>query len=204
MKALSKSEKLGAFIAPKMTYLITFLDNNGKSDFHTGGYIHGIYRYLEMIGSPTIFSTSGQRSHHFIPSSSIKNYAATLQPVIADLRTRQKIICECCGRIKHKADAWIIRGPKFLPPSLRRNMNQFNALHGDEPNKPPIEWNSQPPAAHFKSRTSPSKTNPAISAIMGRLNCNSIDNGDVEVHISEFLVESHPESVTDPDTTPIK
>ena len=31
---------------------------------------------------------------------------------------------------KHKADACIIRGPKFLLPSLRRKMNQFNALHG--------------------------------------------------------------------------
>ena len=30
MKALSKSDKLRAFIAPKMTYLITFLDNNIK------------------------------------------------------------------------------------------------------------------------------------------------------------------------------
>ena len=31
MKALTKSEKLKAFIAPKMTDLITFLDKNGKS-----------------------------------------------------------------------------------------------------------------------------------------------------------------------------
>ena len=46
MKALAKSEKLRAFIAPKMTYLITFLDNNVKSAVYTGGDIHGIYRYL--------------------------------------------------------------------------------------------------------------------------------------------------------------
>ena len=39
MKALTKIEKLKAFIAPKMTYLITFLDDNGKSDVYTGGYI---------------------------------------------------------------------------------------------------------------------------------------------------------------------
>ena len=31
MKGFSKSDKLKAFIAPKMTDLITFLDNNGKS-----------------------------------------------------------------------------------------------------------------------------------------------------------------------------
>ena len=29
-------------------------------------------------------------------------------------------------------------------------MNQFNALHGDNPTEPPQEWNNQPPAAHFK------------------------------------------------------
>ena len=83
-------------------------------------------------------------------------------------------------------------------------MNQFNALHGDETNEPPRDWNSNPPAAHFKYRTSPSKTNPVISAIMGRLNHHSIDNGDVKVPTSEFPVESHSESVSDPDTTPIK
>ena len=68
-KALSKSDKLRAFIAAQMTYLITFLDNNGKSTVYTGGEIHGIYRYLDMIGAPTTLATSGQRSHHFGPSS---------------------------------------------------------------------------------------------------------------------------------------
>ena len=79
----------------------------------------------------------------------------------------------------HKADACIIRGPKLLPPSLRIKMNQFNALHGDEQKEPPREWNSQPPAAHFKSKSSPSRTNPLVSAIMGKLNHHSIDNGDI-------------------------
>ena len=46
MKALTTSEKLRAFIAPKMIDLVTFLDNNGKSSVYTGGDIHGIYRYL--------------------------------------------------------------------------------------------------------------------------------------------------------------
>ena len=124
--------------------------------------IHGIYYYPEMIGYPTTLTTSGQRFHHFGPSSSRNNDTATLQLVIADLRMREKIICECCGRIGHKADACIIHGPKFLPPSLRRNMNQFNELHGDETKEPPREWNSQPPESHFKSRTSPSRTNPVV------------------------------------------
>ena len=44
---------------------------------------------------------------------------------------------------------------KFLPPSLRRKMIQFKTCHGEVQNEPPIECNSQPPEAHFKSRTYP-------------------------------------------------
>ena len=84
-----------------------------------------------MIGSPTILTTSCQRSHHFGPSSSIKNYTEYLQTVISSLRTRQTNICECCGNIGHKADSCITRGPKLLPPSFRRNINKFNALYGE-------------------------------------------------------------------------
>ena len=148
MKALTKSEKIKAFIAPKMTYIITFLDKNGKSTVYEGGYIHGLYRYIEMIGYPTTLTTSGHGSHNFGSSLSIKSDATTLQPVIVALRMRQNSICECCERIGHKVDACIIRGTKLLPPSLRRNMNQFNALNGDEPKDPPREWNSQPTADH--------------------------------------------------------
>ena len=72
-------------------------------------------------------------------------------------------------------------------------MNQFNALHGDEPKEPPREYNRQDPAAHFKSRTSPSRTNPMISAIMGELNHHATDNGDVKIPTSKFLVESNHE-----------
>ena len=39
---------------------------------------------------------------------------------------------------------------------------------------------------------------------MGRVNNYAIDNGDVEVHPSEFPDESHSESVPYPYTTPIK
>ena len=172
-----------------MIDLITLLDKNGKYSVYTGGYIHVIYRYLEMIGYPKTFTTSGQRSHHFSPSSSSNNDSATLQPVIAALHMRQKSICECCGIIGHKVDACIIRGPKFLPPSLRRKMNQFNALHGDKTKEPPREWNSQPPAAHFKSRYSHSRTKPVVSAIMGKLNQHAIDNGDIT---SDVPVEQTP------------
>ena len=80
-------------------------------------------------------------------------------------------------------------------------MNQFNALHGDKTKEPPREWNSQPPAAHFKSRSSPSITNPVVSAIMGKLNHNAIYNGDIT---SDVPVEYIYDSVLDPDTTPIK
>ena len=187
-----------------MTYLITLLDNNGNVSVYTGGDIHGIYHYLEMIGYPKTFTTSGQSSHHFSPSSSINNYTSYIQPFIEALHTRQNIICECCGRIGHKSDACNIRGPKFLPPSLRININQFDELHGEEPNEPPREWNIQPTASNFKSRTFTSRNNPVISDIMGRLNHNSIDNGDFKCPYSKFPVEFNSESVTDPDSTPIK
>ena len=80
-------------------------------------------------------------------------------------------------------------------------MNQFNALHGDEPKEPPRECNSQPPGAHFKSKSSPSRTNPVVSYIMGKLNHHAIDNGDITSYVT---VESSYDSVPDPDTTPIK
>ena len=123
MKALSNSDKLRSFIAPKMTDLITFLDNNGKSDVYTGGEIHGIYYYLDIIGDPTKLTTSGQRYRHFIPSSSINNDTAYLHTVIVALCTRQKSICGLCGIIGHKYDACIIRGLKLFTQSLRRNIN---------------------------------------------------------------------------------
>ena len=83
-------------------------------------------------------------------------------------------------------------------------MNQFNALHSEEPKEPPREWNIQPPEAHFKSRSSLSRTNPVISAIMGKLNHRAIDNGDVKITTSDITVESNYESVTYPYTTLIK
>ena len=80
-------------------------------------------------------------------------------------------------------------------------MNQFNSLHGDEPKEPPRECDSQPPADNFKSRSSPSRTNPVVSDIMGKLNHHAIDNGDIT---SDIPVESSYDSVPDPYTTPIK
>ena len=83
-------------------------------------------------------------------------------------------------------------------------MNKFNSLHGEQPNYPPRELNIQRPSSHFKSRTSTTKISTVVSAIMGGLNHHSIDNGDVEVHSSEFPVELNSESVQDTDTTMIK
>ena len=83
-------------------------------------------------------------------------------------------------------------------------MNNFNALHGDEPKEPPREWNSQPTSDQLKCRTSPSRTNPTISSIMRKLNHHAIDNGDVIINTSDVQVESNYESVPDPDTTSIK
>ena len=60
-------------------------------------------------------------------------------------------------------------------------MNQCNNLCGEEPTDPPGEWNSQHTVSHFQYRTYPTKTNPVVSDIMGRLNHHAINNGDVEV-----------------------
>ena len=171
-----------------MINLITLLDKNVKSAVYTGGDIHGIYRYLEIIGSPTTLTTSDQRSHRIYPSPPINNYAANLQPVIIALCMRQKIICECCGRIIHKTDVCIIRGTKFLPLNLRRKMDYFNTINGDEPKELQREWNNQPPEAHFKSRSSPYRTNHVISAIIGKLNHRAMDNGDVKIPTSDVPV----------------
>ena len=137
MKKLSKSEKLKAFIAPKMTYHITSLDNNRIYAVYTGENIHGIYPYLYMIGDPTTLTTSVQHSHRFCHSFSIKNATTYLHTVIAALRIIKKSIYKCCGVIGHNTDAFIICGPIFLPSSLRRNMNQFNNLFVEEPNDTP-------------------------------------------------------------------
>ena len=65
MKALVKCEKIRYYIAPKMADLITFPDDNGKSAVYTGGDIHGIYRYIDMLGAPTTLTTSGLLSRNF-------------------------------------------------------------------------------------------------------------------------------------------
>ena len=72
MNSLSMSNKLKVFISPNMKYLITLIDNNIKYAIYTGGNINGIYHYLEMIGAPRTLTTSGQSSHHFGTSYSIK------------------------------------------------------------------------------------------------------------------------------------
>ena len=132
-KALSKSDKIKSFITPNITDIITFRDNNGKLYVYTGEYIHGLYRYLEMVGAPTTLTTSFQRK--FCPSYPTNNDTATLQPVIADLLILQKTIWECWGRIVHKADYWIIRGTNFLPTNLRINMIFFDIIQDSLWNK---------------------------------------------------------------------
>ena len=49
--------------------------------------------------------------------------------------------------------------------------------------------------------SSPSITNPVVSAIMGKLNHHAIDNGDIT---SDVPVQSSYDSVPDLDTTTIK
>ena len=85
-KDFLKRNKIKVFVAPKMTYIITFLDNNVKLAVHTAENIHGIYPYIKMIGTTIKFTTSGHLYHHFDSSSSTNNDTSTLHPVIAAIR----------------------------------------------------------------------------------------------------------------------
>ena len=115
-----------------------------------------------------------------------QNDTASLQTAIVTLHVRQKIICEFCIRIGHKYDYCIIRDPGFLLPSLGRNKKQYNVINGDQSPELPIEWNSQHPEVHFKPLNSDPKKIHMVSAIMGRLNINVVDNSDVEVYTSDY------------------
>ena len=84
-KSLSKSDKLKVFIAPNMKYLIILIENNGKLAICTGGNIHVIYHYLDIIGAPTNLTSFGHRYHPYINSSSTKNNKASPQTFIAAL-----------------------------------------------------------------------------------------------------------------------
>ena len=68
-------------------------------------------------------------------------------------------------------------------------MNQFNSFRGDAPTDPPRDWNSQPPAVHFKSCNFTLKNGPVVSAIVGGVNYCVIGNGDVEAHPLEYPFE---------------
>ena len=92
------------------------------------------------------------------------------------------------GRIEHESYARIIRFAKCLPPSLRRNMNQFNSLNGEDPNEQPKDCSIQPQAPHCKPNTSTPNTIPVVSAITRIFNHHAIDNRDVKVHTSDFPV----------------
>ena len=169
-----------------MTYIIKFLNNNGKLEIYTGENIHRLNSYLEIIGSPTTLTTPGQPSHHVGPSFYTNNDTENLHPVISALHVQQKTICKFCGRIGHKDDAWITHVPNLLPQILIIKTNQFSTLHGDDTTDPPREWNTQPPAVRFKYLTSPPKVSTVVLSIMGRLNHHDVDNGDVEVYPSEY------------------
>ena len=140
-----------------MTYKIILLNNNVKLAIYTGKKIHVLYRYIEIILSPNSLTSLGQRSRHVGTLSYIQNDTETIQPVIEAMRVWKNIIFKCCERIGHKADAWIICGTIFLPPSLRINMSQFNYLRSDEPSEPTRECKIQHYAVHFKYHISPPK-----------------------------------------------
>ena len=88
------------------------------------------------------------------------------------------------------ANSCIIYGPNFLLTGFRINMNQLNTLHGDEKrSKKPTFWSS------IEILYLSYKISPLISGIMGVLNHNDVDNGDVEVYCSEYPLEYTSDSV---------
>ena len=78
MKALSKIDKLKSLIIMKITDITTLPDNSVKLDVYTDRNIHGLYRYIEMVGSKMTLNTLGQLFHQFGSSSIINNDTATL------------------------------------------------------------------------------------------------------------------------------
>ena len=109
MKSLSNCYKLKLYVAPKITDIINFLDNNGKSAVYMGVNIRVICLYLDIIGDPTTLTTSGQHSHHFVHSSSVNNDTSSIHTVIAALCMIQKSIFHAFPSTGQKADAYIIR-----------------------------------------------------------------------------------------------
>ena len=71
-----------------MTDFTALLENNRGSDIYTGGNIHGLYCYLEIIGSPPTLITLVTALIILVNLSSTNNDTAILRPVIAYLRTR--------------------------------------------------------------------------------------------------------------------
>ena len=92
MKELPKSEKLKLFIAPKITYLITFLDNNGNASIYKGRNIHYLLRYPEIIGYPNNLNSSSRRYHCF--GNSKKNDTTSLQYIVEALCSFKKLFVD--------------------------------------------------------------------------------------------------------------
>ena len=78
MKEFTKCAKLNELIVPKMTNIIKFIYKNIRLDSYIKENINGIYCYIEIIGAPNIFNSSGQRYHHFGASYYTKNDTETL------------------------------------------------------------------------------------------------------------------------------
>ena len=83
-------------------------------------------------------------------------------------------------------------------------MNKSNALHGDEPDEPPIDWNSQTTSVILRSCISTCKTSPILLGLIGRLNHRADNNCGVYVYTSDYQLEYIYDSVPDPYNTPIK
>ena len=157
-----------------------------------------------MIGNRTNLTSLDQIYHPLGTSSSVNTDTSSHQTVIAALSVRQKIICELFGMIGHKSDSCTICGPNFFLPSLRINMDQFNALRDDEHTESPRKCYSQLPEIHFKYLALPPNTSPVVLDIMVIINHDSVDNGNVVFFTSYYSLGYTSDSVPDLDNTPIK
>ena len=98
-----------------------------KSAVYTGWDIHGMYRYLNMIGAPTTLTTSGQRSHRFIsflPATMMHQlYSHLLQLSAWDRRVFVNTVEELDTKMMHESYMVQNSSPQFLGQIWISSMN---------------------------------------------------------------------------------
>ena len=79
--------------------------------------------------------------------------------------------CDCCNRKGHFSDECHIRGIDFLPPTMRKKVEQYNLLNGNKPKVPPKDrsrappGDAAPPSRPPASRPAKETVKPAIKSL---------------------------------------